>query len=396
MSLYSSRGNACIPKTIACTSAHKYLPPYDPIYKQWGMYMYRFPGGDVQQTLDTIQPGNPLVIQTYYGKIYDYDKNTWADTINISTFCMDQQKLFAIRAEKDKEPIFLVNSKKYILNVSKEEETNDIKLDISNNASSVSKTITDISGITIGTNVIKLADEVFSGCSNLNNITIYNTDIITHIGNDIFQDICGNNGIYRFYSNNLCKFCNFLLENVVMKKEWEEIITKAIGVEPIMIDSKFFSAQKRQRLYWTNIPFDKNIVDRNINILDILEPKGDEKIINDHPVVISETNNIFKIKNATKLGYLEATNGDCVNLEVPNSKTRRGRVSNGKTNTLNTACNYGVVVNDNIRELNITEYERLQTLPDGFTEGPSIRERKKMIGNGWTIDVISHIFKGIK
>jgi len=89
-------------------------------------------------------------------------------------------------------------------------------------------------------------------------------------------------------------------------------------------------------------------------------------------------------------------NGDCVNLEVPNSKTRRGRVSNGKTNTLNTACNYGVVVNDNIRELNITEYERLQTLPDGFTEGPSIRERKKMIGNGWTVDVISHIFKGIK
>ena len=188
----------------------------------------------------------------------------------------------------------------------------------------------------------------------------------------------------------------FLLENVVMKKEWEGIITEAIGVEPIMIDSKFFSAQKRQRLYWTNIPFDKKIVDRNINILDILEPNGNEKIINNHPVVISETNNIFKIKNATKLGYLEATNGDCVNLEVPNSKTRRGRVSNGKTNTLNTACNYGVVVNDNIRELNITEYERLQTLPDGFTEGPSIRERKKMIGNGWTVDVISHIFKGIK
>jgi len=98
----------------------------------------------------------------------------------------------------------------------------------------------------------------------------------------------------------------FLLENVVMKKEWEDIITDAIGVEPVMIDSKFFSAQKRQRLYWTNIPFDKNIVDRNINILDILEPNGDEKIINDHPVVISETNNIFKIKNATKLGYLEA------------------------------------------------------------------------------------------
>ena len=67
-----------------------------------------------------------------HGKIYDYDKNTWVDTINISTFCMDQQKLFAIRAEKDKQPLFFVNSKKYILNVSKEEETEDSKVDISN------------------------------------------------------------------------------------------------------------------------------------------------------------------------------------------------------------------------------------------------------------------------
>ncbi len=67
------------------------------------------------------------------GKIYDYENNEWVDNIYLSTFCTDQQKIFAIRAEKDKEPIFLVNSKKYILNVSKEEETNDIKLDISNN-----------------------------------------------------------------------------------------------------------------------------------------------------------------------------------------------------------------------------------------------------------------------
>jgi hypothetical protein len=70
---YSIRGNSCTPKTIACSSAHKYLPPSDPIYKQWGMYMYRFPGGDVQQTLETDPVGNPNIIQTYYGKIYDYE-----------------------------------------------------------------------------------------------------------------------------------------------------------------------------------------------------------------------------------------------------------------------------------------------------------------------------------
>ena len=185
----------------------------------------------------------------------------------------------------------------------------------------------------------------------------------------------------------------FLLENVVMKKEWEKIITDAMGVEPVMIDSKFFSAQKRQRLYWTNIPFDKNIEDKNINILDILQPNGNEKIINDHPVVLDIKDGVFKIKNATKTGYLYAKHGDCVNLEVPNSKTRRGRVSNGKTNTLNTACNYGVIVDGTLRELNILEYERLQTLPDNYTSPASLNERKKMIGNGWTVDVITHIFK---
>jgi DNA-cytosine methyltransferase len=188
----------------------------------------------------------------------------------------------------------------------------------------------------------------------------------------------------------------FLLENVVMKKEWEDIITKALGVEPIMIDSKYFSAQKRQRLYWTNIPFDKNINDKGVTILDILCPQGTEHILNDHPVVIEKLGKSFKIKNATKLGYLIANDGDCVNLEVPNSNTRRGRVSVGKSNTLNTACNYGVVVDGDLRELNIIEYERLQTVPYNYTKGVSESQRKRMLGNGWTVDVLVHIFKNLK
>ena len=188
----------------------------------------------------------------------------------------------------------------------------------------------------------------------------------------------------------------FVLENVVMKKEWEDIITKALGVEPIMIDSKYFSAQKRQRLYWTNIPFDKNINDKGVTILDILCPQGTERILNDHPVVIEKLGKSFKIKNATKLGYLIANDGDCVNLEVPNSNTRRGRVSVGKSNTLNTACNYGVVVDGDLRELNIIEYERLQTVPYNYTKGVSESQRKRMLGNGWTVDVLVHIFKNLK
>ena len=207
----------------------------------------------------------------------------------------------------------------------------------------------------------------------------------------------GKSGLFWEYVRilNEVKPTYFLLENVVMKKEWENIITEAIGVEPVMIDSKFFSAQKRQRLYWTNIPVDKNIEDRNINILDILIPNGDEKIINDHLLVLDINEEGFKIKNGTKTGYLYAKEGDCVNLEFPKSQNRRGRVSYGKTNTINTACNYGVVVNGDLRELNITEYERLQTLPDGYTSLISLNQRKNVLGNGWTVDVISYIFQNI-
>lgn len=208
----------------------------------------------------------------------------------------------------------------------------------------------------------------------------------------------GKSGLFWEYVRilNEVKPTYFLLENVVMKKEWENIITEAIGVEPVMIDSKFFSAQKRQRLYWTNIPVDKNIEDRNINILDILTPNGDEKIINDHLLVLDINEEGFKIKNGTKTGYLYAKEGDCVNLEFPKSQNRRGRVSYGKTNTINTACNYGVVVNGDLRELNITEYERLQTLPDGYTSMISLNQRKNVLGNGWTVDVIGHIFKNME
>ena len=208
----------------------------------------------------------------------------------------------------------------------------------------------------------------------------------------------GKSGLFWEYVRilNEVKPTYFLLENVVMKKEWENIITEAIGVEPVMIDSKFFSAQKRQRLYWTNIPVDKKIEDRNINILDILIPNGDEKIINDHLLVLDINEEGFKIKNGTKTGYLYAKEGDCVNLEFPKSQNRRGRVSYGKTNTINTACNYGVVVNGDLRELNITEYERLQTLPDGYTSMISLNQRKNVLGNGWTVDVIGHIFKNME
>jgi len=187
----------------------------------------------------------------------------------------------------------------------------------------------------------------------------------------------------------------FLLENVVMKKEWQDVITEALGVNPIQICSSKFSAQKRQRLYWTNIKIDTNIVDKEITLADIV--KGSREVIYDSPLVLdSYKDGSFKIKNATKKGFLIANDGDSVNLEVPSSKTRRGRVGVGKTNTLNTACNYAMIKEGKFVKLNVNDFEALQTLPKNYTQGVSNSQRKKMIGNGWTVDVIAHIFKGLK
>jgi DNA (cytosine-5)-methyltransferase 3A len=184
---------------------------------------------------------------------------------------------------------------------------------------------------------------------------------------------------YNDIKNNVLKHnpsAYFLLENVEMKKEWEDTITKYMGVLPLHIDSKLVSAQKRQRVYWTNIPNVTIPDDKNIRIQDILIPESGEDVSNS-PVVIGEGRDYYIIRNATKTGYLYAFEHDCVNLEVPTSKTRRGRVSRQKTNTLNTACNYAVVENGVLRSLSITEYERLQTLPDGYTDVVSDSQRKK-------------------
>ena len=187
----------------------------------------------------------------------------------------------------------------------------------------------------------------------------------------------------------------FLLENVVMKKEWEDVITKALGVEPIKIDSKLVSAQKRQRLYWTNIPNIDQPKDKNITLKDIIVHTIREEYV-DNDLVLKTDKDGVHVRNATKKGFLIAEDGDSVNLDFPKSKTRRGRVAKGKTNTLNTSCNYGFVKDKKIYKFNITELERLQTVPDGYTNCVSENQRKRMLGNGWTVDVIKHIFKNLK
>ena len=201
----------------------------------------------------------------------------------------------------------------------------------------------------------------------------------------------------------------FLLENVRMKKEWEDIITEIVSVKPILINSSLVSAQNRERLYWTNIHGINQPGDKSIELKDIIQSGDDDR---DKSYCIDA--NYFKgtnvkqylckkrrqivwiIPEATKKKFVEVSEGNFIDLTFIKSKTRRGRLMLKKSNCL-TATNYKYckVTKDWFRLLTPIECERLQTLPDNYTEGVSNMQRYKMLGNGWTVDVISHIFSFI-
>lgn len=203
------------------------------------------------------------------------------------------------------------------------------------------------------------------------------------------------------------KNVKFLLENVKMKKEWENIITQYVKVKPIEINSKLLTAQNRPRLYWSNIdnidiPKDVgieliNILDKNVKF-DFINHEGlkiCKSVSENSRNLIYRVDNEVRIKQATKQGYIVANEGDGINLSFPCSLSRRGRVIKGKSNCLDTSCNICVYIDNSIRRFTINELEKLQGLPIGYTNHVSDRNRIKAIGNGWTIDVIEHILRNL-
>ena len=164
----------------------------------------------------------------------------------------------------------------------------------------------------------------------------------------------------------------FMLENVNMKKEWCDIISNELGVEPIAFNSNLVSAQNRDRLYWTNINF---IVpgDKNILFNDVLEnlpfreiPKCFYKNWGD------------KMRIDKGLNWVKNKKANC--LTTKNCHTNQYLLNEDKS-----LC----------RLLTANEFEKLQTVPLNYTNIVSNTERFKMLGNGWTVDVIAHIFNGI-
>lgn len=203
----------------------------------------------------------------------------------------------------------------------------------------------------------------------------------------------------------------FMLENVAMKKDWEAAITETMGVQPIHINSKLVSAQNRPRTYWTNIPGVKPPADRGIKLADIIERDidttgfverngllFDPRLTQAAMELVTVVDGKIHVKQATKTGYIIAEDGDGINLAFPTSRTRRGRVVKGKSNTLDCSCEGCVCYDGVIRKFTVTELERLQTLPDGYTDGEGAlrSDRIKAIGNGWTAEVIAGIFSYLK
>jgi DNA (cytosine-5)-methyltransferase 3A len=240
----------------------------------------------------------------------------------------------------------------------------------------------------------------------------------------------------------------FLLENVRMKKEYLDIITEQMGVEPIMINSALVSAQNRVRYYWTNILGVEQPKQRGIVLRDILETntsneylagenlqknyKGGNQL---NPNYKSQANTIhdFNGKSGTICaGTHGYANGYVADVDpkyylsekaiaymnrgsekYTGKKTRaehyikhESKKSNALTANMHKGVPYGVIAIDKPvqekdkevywRKLTPIECERLQTVPDDYTNHVSNTQRYKMLGNGWTIEVIAHILQNME
>lgn len=175
---------------------------------------------------------------------------------------------------------------------------------------------------------------------------------------------------------------HFLLENVMMSKEWEKVITKELGVKPIEINSALVSAQNRRRLFWTNIGMIQDGLFGDL-ICGIQQPEDKGILLKD--ILEDEVDDKYWLSEKTIAKILRYNNSD--KMLDQNNKSSCLIAGYGKLGR-----DVQFIVNSNIRKLTPTECERLQTVPDGYTKGVSDTQRYKMLGNGWTVDVICHIF----
>lgn len=193
----------------------------------------------------------------------------------------------------------------------------------------------------------------------------------------------------------------FLLENVKMKKEFQDVITWYMWVQPIEINSSLVSAQNRKRLYWTNIPWVKQPEDKWVLLKDIILDEVDEK----YNISEKQWEKLRNYESNSRLSNL-LWKSSCLNTmqwwhrqpKIIQAIWDRAKNSYGIKED-KSYCLPENPMSDRwmiIRKLTPIECERLQTMPDNYTEWVSNSQRYKMLGNWWTCDVIAHIFSYLK
>jgi DNA-cytosine methyltransferase len=190
-----------------------------------------------------------------------------------------------------------------------------------------------------------------------------------------FDDERSNLILYFFEAIKICKPKYFLLENVIMKKESSNIVSRYLNIPFVNINSSLVSAQNRDRLYWTNIPFIGLPKDKNLYLKDIICYTEENKLL---------YNSFIKIINEKKL-----------EIKIKSLNTKSKCITTTVHQPFGATVIYDKVI-DKLRNLNCIELERLQTLPENYTKGYSDALRKKMIGNCWTVDIISWFFSFLK
>ena len=174
----------------------------------------------------------------------------------------------------------------------------------------------------------------------------------------------------------------FLLENVVMKQEWQDIISEALGVKPIMIDSSLTSAATRKRLYWTNIPGVGQPEDLGITFGDIRERDVQEGSI------------YYTDKGLDWIRRHEKRTGKTLRIIGDSDKMQMLEASMYKK--YSSQRFFGIEDTHGLRYITVTECERCMNVPDGYTDCCSNTQRYKQLGNGWEVNTITHIFRILK
>lgn len=223
----------------------------------------------------------------------------------------------------------------------------------------------------------------------------------------------------------------FLQENVGSASKLDVgIMSRELGVYPVRINSKLVTAQMRDRYYWTNIRTKKTMFDE---VVDIPEPSDKKVFLKDilengyvdneksrcilesesrplkqqhkmahrffnsgfTTIISKDKQTYLRVKEATKIGFVDIANNEGVDLSYPTSETRRGRSMKDKCNCLLRNNEYFVFQDNDIRYFTQTELERLQGFEDGYTSILTRNQAACLLGDGWTLPIIEHIFSFI-